>query len=970
MKQISTKTKRFIFFMGMTLIGTALILAYLVLTGNTFQKFTDIVVDYTSLHASNKTAERNLFYLFSLLGAFTYTFYYFATQRNAKADNRQDKKTGDGYLYGILALLTFFLFDYFVYQKTDCLLLAGIALALIAMCRGKQFVVPSVMFLFVNVYAIYGFYRIYVWLGGERPFNIVISAAISLLLSFLLLMVSLKYEDSYARGILLSETAVPFTMLLYLVDGYRNGEETVRLHVPYRIQIIIHGLIAAFLLEAVLLIKKNWNKKTITLKSIISFGTCISILSFNRFSGTGAVLSTDLHHPFENIIGYSQVIELGQKLFEEYIPISGMYSMIQGFFLSFFGHGQAAYYYLTQNLFYFMIIVLIVILLKKQISGEWVLLVSMILPVTDYNRIVFILPVMLLLSCPGLIKRKNLWLKAWYLSSLVQGLYYPVFGAAVCIGYVPLGIYQIISYARSGKLIRDAKTVSFWLFWLICLVPLILGLPCLLGTARHMLAMGGQTVYANGITRFGQLVPDGFLPYLGYLPVRLILYYLFSYFIVICIVWVSVALCLKVGEVYIDHKKFKAENPVQACIAISVGITMLISFSYTVIRMDINGIYARSAGVVYAAFVMFVIIAVRYLRDDRTGKCLFVFAMSLIAAVSAEGLFNREGAPVKWNAYYSVPEGYVYAKNNQVERLGVCFVEEGVYETIEDIYNKMAALDRENSYLGIAKNFGLHYLCNIKGGGTIELGEVKGYSAAQETVDLLRRQKTIVGEVDSVNNYYLYHWLVTSGEYIWVDDIQGFEPSESKLTAEEARVENKNYVCGKARNKADLGRSPGSFGASMDSLRAIFSSPDVKYIIEDNGTSKDIVFYYELDGDEADFVYMEFDGMDENYDYTLFNLSDSVVWDTEKYPMFRSFMKKDYNRGIRVAVSWVDEDWNDYSMRCLMSHGKLLLPLGEGSGWLLNKHSGIHISVLDENNEPITVPEIVDVEFLKLREIE
>ena len=70
------------------------------------------------------------------------------------------------------------------------------------------------------------------------------------------------------------------------------------------------------------------------------------------FSGSGAIISSDLHHPFENIIGYSQMFELGQKAFSQYIPVSGMYSVIHGFFLKLFGHGYAGYYHLSTNIFY------------------------------------------------------------------------------------------------------------------------------------------------------------------------------------------------------------------------------------------------------------------------------------------------------------------------------------------------------------------------------------------------------------------------------------------------------------------------------------------------------------------------------------------------------------------------------------------------------------------------------------------
>lgn len=130
---------------------------------------------------------------------------------------------------------------------------------------------------------------------------------------------------------------------------------------------------------------------------------------------------------------------------------------------------------MSQNLFYLLVVICVAVLLKKQVSGEWAFFISVLFVVPSYNRYAFVLPVMLLLSLPELVKRKNLWLKAWYLTSFLQGLYYPVYGAAVCMGFLPLGIWQVLSYARSGELKKDIRKLSFWLGWGFCTIPVIVG---------------------------------------------------------------------------------------------------------------------------------------------------------------------------------------------------------------------------------------------------------------------------------------------------------------------------------------------------------------------------------------------------------------------------------------------------------------------------------------------------------------
>ena len=52
-----------------------------------------------------------------------------------------------------------------------------------------------------------------------------------------------------------------------------------------------------------------------------------------------------------------------------------------------------------------------------------------------------------------------------------------------------------------------------------------------------------------------------------------------------------------------------------------------------------------------------------------------------------------------------------------------------------------------------------------------------------------------------------------------------------------------------------------------------------------------------------------------------------------------------------------------------MDEGKLLIPLGAGRGWLLNRHSDIKIQ-MTEDNEIVVPLEPENIRFLKLREVE
>lgn len=185
---------------------------------------------------------------------------------------------------------------------------------------------------------------------------------------------------------------------------------------------------------------------------------------------------------------------------------------------------------------------------------------------------------------------------------------------------------------------------------------------------------------------------------------------------------------------------------------------------------------------------------------------------------------------------------------------------------------------------------------------------------------------------------------------MWLDSEQLFYPVKDE-SIDQIRENNANAMAG------------------MDSLRDIFTEVELGYELTPTETGADICLSDAFDGDEADFIYLQFADMDENYQYMLFYLDGGVPQDGEKYWYAKSLLKKDYNPDMVVVISWTDESGAEHSMNCRMDQGKLLIPLGGGRGWLLNEHANISITV-KQGEEIIPVPEITDVQLLKLREVE
>lgn len=961
--------KKWAFVVLMVIFGSAFLLIYLIINGNSNQIYNDIIVEYTSMFSSNKAAERTLIFILCFGGIAVYSIYFLINKsKSVSSVNMHEEgllinQKGKEFLCALISMIIVYLL---VFGGMYPIVVASLIFASVLYIIDKELILPGICVFFMSIYTYIALYRVYVCIGGQHTGNNLMAVLVALILCMIPLTFSNKHV-AILRLCLIEGAIIPFSLLIYTANKYKSGEDIIRIDVSNAMVIVIGFIIAIFVIDAVVLIIRRWNSVN-SMEDVIRMGTCITIMAFNRFDGTGAIMPTDLHHPFENIIGYSQVTQLGRVPFKNYIPVSGMYSIIQGAIFDWFGQGGTlGNYYVTNNLFYLFVIIAIVWLLNKHVDRTYVFLISLVFFVQSYNRVVFVLPIMLLLAWKKLIKKRNLWLVFYFLTSLFQGLYYPLYGVATCIAFFPMAIYQIVTYVKSGDLRKDIKTIRFWIGWIGCLGLAGLNIYFLVGTLKHMLAMSGQSILADGISRFGQLVPSWFFSYLGdtYPIIRLSLYYIFTFIIPPLFVWVVYALAIGCAQISIEDKKLKIRDMRNGCILISLVIVPIVCYTFTVIRYDIDSIYARSSSILFMGAVILLIFTWNYIRDGKVRLILTLFSVAIPAVVNTVGVFATESNS-KLQAYYTVPENYIYVSGDIVEKLGTGFMEQNIYDLIQTENVKFQNKDKTQSYWGDPAWFGYYYLLNIKGDGSMEMGTVKSYSAAQEFVKIVRENNSIVGaSFMPSNNYYLYHWLMASGEYYWDADLGEFIPNNGKYTRGEILEKHRNVEI--VSETMNLGKTPSSWGLSMDSLEKLFTEVNVTCSIKKDGNSAVVDFGQAFDGDAADFVYIEFSNMNNSYNYILYNLNEEIEQVEHKYSNL--LMRKNYNPGMAVQVLWQDNNGEDHAMICNMSQGKLLLPLGAGAKWLFNNHNSISIRTFQDDIE-IQIPEISKVRFLKIQEIQ
>lgn len=956
--------KRSLFWCSLILLASVFSLVYLILNGNTPQSYTDIIVEYTALTDSNKSMDISLFKILIAVGSLFVLLYELSMSRNktemgtrVSAGNRLEG--WEFVLESVIIISTVYLF---LYQKINYPIFISIIYFVILSSFDREAAVTGIFLYYTAYYCVFAIYRIYVFFGGETNTNDMLLTIAALVVACAPLLAADR-KKAMIRANMLAQVLIPFLMLVFLQDKYLNAGEIVVIDNPMPAVVFAVALIIVLFVGTIVHLFKNW-KSASDINDSIFVESCIAIMVFNFFTGTGAVMVNDIHHPFENIIGYSQIFELGQRPFIEYIPISGLYSVVQGAIFKLFGNGLFSNYAITNDIYFTFFIIVIVLLLKRQVNMCCLFAVVLFVSVTDYSRIVLVLPVMLALSDREWIRNKNRWLKIWFLTSLVHGLFYPLLGVAVAAAFLPLGILQIVTYLRSAKFRKDLKTMRFWLGWALCILPAVLCAPLLLGTVKHMLNVSGDSILADGITRFGQVIPDVFLPYLSnHIVLRTALRYLFTFLVPSLLVWLSVMVAVRAGGVAIAGHKVRVENIEEGCIGIAPGIMLSVAYLYTVIRLDLTSLFARSLNPMIMAAVIFLVCAVK--NQEKLGRMRFLCgAFVLICAVANVSGFGNNGSKTAY--CYSVPEDYVYVENDPVEKLGTGFIHPGLYKNICDRWELAKTLDKSKTYFGRFESFGYYYLFDIKGVAAIECGrEIKSYEGASEAIEYIRNNKSLIGyNYSSYNGYYFYNWLVTSGEYYYSPENKGFLCADGVMTKEEALQINKDFVFGDKGGGTKW--SVNALGKSMDSLEGLFTDPGISLGIAQSDKSAEIDFSRMIDGDEADFLYLEFDGVESDISHVTYNLDGDIIQKEDK--LSNLFQKTRYNVGKNVVIGWTEETGDGYDFRCALGNGKLLIPLGAGVRWLRHDHDGLKIT-LEFNEEQIVVPQIRSARLLKLREV-
>lgn len=940
-------------------------ICYLIHFGNKPEVYTDVVLEELASEFGNKSAETRLYWFGTLIGLsiLSFGFYFFRRillQQLLEVSNsslsRDDKIL-------IIILLATIGGNLFFYGSFNHYLIFGLTLAVA--CKfllNKAFIDTVTLYLLVT-YSLAGLDRLYVSCGGHTELNITV---IMLLAALICVVVSLSKHNNN-RVILIVQLFVPMLLLIFFLDKYSFKGEIYHLHTRKSISIAISLLLALSYLEIFYLIKKYWSDHKLIHIGVLPIA---AIMAFNRFSYGGQIMINDMHHPAENTIAFNEIVNHGLEPFTEYFPVSGMYSWIQGLFLEVFGGGNYTEYIPANNVYYLAICLLTAFALCKIFSARWALIFAIFMLVTDYSRVALIVPFILLLLSPWLVSKRNLWFIGWIVMVWCYGMYYPAYGASIAVAMLPLTITQAPKLVCDWKVASKLTRSVYIVLWVALFAAIVWSLPLLLGMAKHVLAMGDGMQYLDGVTIFGQAIPPDFMNYLkangALYTLRMLFGYIFRFTGPMLVIWLAY---LAVIHIWMQRQGSKqglvnriltmslAESSVLACL-----IFAAVCFYFSLYRMGAFSMFNRAVFIIDYALLILAIVLLIY-GKGIISECLIGCAVffSMIAPVNGIGAIDGKF----YSVYYVGDDQTLVNESVQgAPRLGKGFVQKDALNEIKDAASRFASMDHDRNYYAMFSRgehgMGFDAILDIKGAAILEPLVVRGYGVTKEITDSLLKCNAVVGNrISSADHYYLWKWLLTSGYYIWNEGDHLLYPTDGQSQQEILKA-NSNAV---AELHTYSDKVAASLGNSLSSLQKVLTKVDVAYEQSGNGLDARYSFLTPLQGNDADYIYIE---LDVSKEHNAFIMGEEHA---AKNSLERKLMKHDFNSGMNLIVEYQADDGNMYQFNSMLENGKLLVPIGGGMKWLCNSHAYITLRTL-RDGQVVAMPNVSKLEFYSLRSIE
>ncbi len=916
------------------------------------QVFDDLIIENVSSAGYNKSAELMLFRILAiaclvLTFLLIFLFSHVAKRRNIGnvlsgrfASSGTDTDSQKLLTAAMIAILPF-IGHLLVFGKVSLACILGICavLAVFPICKiGHSAPLP---FLALPVLSYYAVLAVLTVLVQFSPVFSLSQHRIFLLTGIvtLLLFVCTKGRGTFCKKLLLLlQCIVPLLLMLFFVDRYVYHGNILRIRYAPFYYIFFLVLVVTFVAFSILHAKKHWGRtESLSLGRLLHPVTAITVFIYNSYSACPMYAQPDQHHHGEQMIPWQQIVMLGQTAYDEYTPVSGLFPMVNGFIQNLLLGGTVSDYSPAISMTVVLFCIITMYLIYRHVGGSYSLLFAIFFALPAYNRQYMVLPVLLLLFLKDLLQRPQRWLPTWIFSCFLAGLYYPLYGAAVLVATLPLGISMLVRFIKETDWKNEIRTPAFYISWIVCLLPILLCLPLLLRMVSHTLVYSGQTILADGISLYGQAVPEFFLPYLAdtHENIRLWLYYGFRFFLPILPLVLALGLGALVWLLYQKH----ANNAKKVCLFgfWATILTLAVSYTYTLVRADTNMVLSRTAPVLIAVAGIFLPVLLLSHGKALVSPSIRILILGIgfslpmiiyhqVSAMKFPDMWiypNGTASLVmddadKLFSNYEVPESFISMQEISLpdtSMLGDGFM---VADQVHYLQEYAAVMEKCNkivpdiSYLGMDGQ-GFYYYLNAKACATGFIQAGKGHEAQQRIWQQIEKARPVVFCLDAQASYFIFSRILT-GDYCYCADDRAFYPVElyQMLYPEKEKGDDYRLVC----DSTNLGLSPASFGASLSSLnnRLTIANPQASDVGDD----------FMVKGSSCDVLFLQ--------------LEESLV-----------------SQSASVQITFLSDGqiFNGASVSCLTGDGSLLIPMGMNACWLLGNNSQIMLHFYDEAGNQI-----------------
>lgn len=585
------------------------------------------------------------------------------------------------------------------------------------------------------------------------------------------------------------------------------------------------------------IIKSSYNLK---LSQYILLSSVVSIFVFNSYTAPTLYFPLDMHHSGESFATWVQVKDFGKTLYDDYILPSGLFSIFNGFINEIMFDGGATNFNSLVAILKTSWCFITIALLYLIFGAEAALLISLFLSFSNYDRTYSLLVFILILAIPWLIKRSHFWLQVFITLSIIEFLYYPLYGFAFFIGGLPMGILQASNIKSrlhlnlNSSLVSACKSFNFnlnvILGWFATLTILVISFPLLIRIFKHASLYGSQTTVADGIAVFGRN-SNYFMSYIPWEIIRTGLLYTAIFFIPLLAIVVltdllstTVTSKIRIGGSPVNKSTISLFGKSFCCrwkgflstefFCLSSSLLILIvTYQYSLQRLDFGFVTSRSGPVILILIGMLVpSVILKYSRNFGKNNIwkFIIIGLSLAIAYNFDTNYR---APLL-TFVHKVPDDFVRVKEEDLEKLpkiGRGYIQKDNLLYLLTLHDQL--LEYKNTDLKFT-NLGYlqYYTLGLNNSATSTFYIAKTKETQQRIISIMQRDLPVIAPIDSFMSSYIYKWAIDEG---YNSDKNGFliPPKHKLQIQDEVRGE-----CSKSFYFNQVGLYASSLGKSFKQL--------------------------------------------------------------------------------------------------------------------------------------------------------